>query len=207
MPQLITGRDSHGDGLQRKAFRAVLSRRLKNLGLIVRGAVKARLCGAERFGKQALLGRGVRLELRGRAVFGDRFHADGTSGRVTINVHESATLSIGDDVYVNAGTWLEVFHDVRIGSNVLFGPYASIIDDAQHAAEPGAVLYKGPTVIGDNVWLGWSASVMPGVRVGDGSVIAAHSVVTSDIPPSSFAAGAPARVIRKLELPEGWIRS
>jgi hypothetical protein len=49
-------------------------------------------------------------------------------------------------------------------------------------------------------------SVMLGVQIGDGSVIAAHSVVTRDIPQNSFAGGVPARVIRKLELPDSWVR-
>ena len=119
---------------------------------------------------------------------------------------EGATLSIGDDLYMNAGTSIEVWHDVRIGSNCLFGPFASVIDDDRHEVEPGAILHKGPTILGNNVWLGRSAAVMPGVTVGDGSVIGANSVVTRDIPPNSFAAGAPARVIRKLELPDGWVR-
>lgn len=85
-------------------------------------------------------------------------------------------------------------------------PFASIIDNDRHEVEPGAVLYKGPTIVGNNVWLGRNAAVMPGVTVGDGSVIGVNSVVTRDIPPNSFAAGAPARVIRKLEIPGGWVR-
>jgi maltose O-acetyltransferase len=62
-------------------------------------------------------------------------------------------------------------------------------------------------VVGSNVWLGRSVAVMPGVTIGDGSVIGANSVVTRDIPPGSFAAGAPAQVIRKLGIPDGWVRS
>jgi maltose O-acetyltransferase len=47
---------------------------------------------------------------------------------------------------------------------------------------------------------------MPGVTIGNGSAIGANSVVTQDIPPAVFAAGSPARVLRKLDLPEGWVR-
>lgn len=55
---------------------------------------------------------------------------------------------------------------------------------------------KGDTVVGHDVWLGYDAMVLPGVTIGDGAVIGARSVVTSDIPPYAIAAGNPARVIK-----------
>lgn len=126
---------------------------------------------------------------------------------VTIKVGLGAALSIGDRVYMNAGTSIEAYHQLIIGSDVLIGPYASIIDDDRHQVEPGAVQYKGPTIVGDNVWLGRNVAVLPGVTIGDGAVIGVNSVVTRSIPPNSFAAGSPAQVIRKLDIPEGWLRT
>lgn len=55
---------------------------------------------------------------------------------------------------------------------------------------------KGDVVVGNDVWVGWSAVVMSGVTVGDGAVIAARSVVTKDVPPYAIVAGNPARVVR-----------
>ena len=172
----------------------------------MQGGLRARRSGAASFGPQPLLRGKLCFRFDGTVTIGARFDADGLIMPVSISVVEGATLSIGDDLYMNAGTSIEVWHDVRIGSNCLFGPFASVIDDDRHEVEPGAILHKGPTILGNNVWLGRSAAVMPGVTVGDGSVIGANSVVTRDIPPNSFAAGAPARVIRKLELPDGWVR-
>ena len=62
--------------------------------------------------------------------------------------------------------------------------------------EPGDLPYKGDTVIGNDVWIGFEALIMPGVKVGNGAIIAARSVVTSDIPAWSVVGGNPARVIR-----------
>lgn len=56
---------------------------------------------------------------------------------------------------------------------------------------------KGDTVVGNDVWIGEQATILPGIRIGDGAIIGAHSVVGSDIPPYTIAAGNPARVIRK----------
>lgn len=56
--------------------------------------------------------------------------------------------------------------------------------------------YRGDTVIGNDVWIGMDATIMPGVTVGDGAIVAACSVVTSDVPPYAIAAGNPARVLR-----------
>lgn len=56
---------------------------------------------------------------------------------------------------------------------------------------------KGDTVVGNDVWIGQNVTVMPGVHIGDGAIIGANSVVASDIPPYTVAAGNPCRVIRK----------
>jgi acetyltransferase-like isoleucine patch superfamily enzyme len=150
-----------------------------------------------------LLGR-VRLRIRGKATFGARLMVEAPDWDVAISVAAGASLTVGDGVYVNDGTSIEVWHDVRIGNNVLLAPFVSIIDTDRHEVEPGTPLFKGPIVIGDRVWLGRNVTVLPGVIVGSGSVIGAHSVVSRDIPPCVFAAGSPARVIRPLNLPDNW---
>jgi acetyltransferase-like isoleucine patch superfamily enzyme len=170
------------------------------------GGIKARLSGAESFGRQPLIEGKVKFVPDGRLIIGDRFITAGFPTPVSLLVSPGATLTIGDDVAIAHGSEIEAWHEVRIGDNVMFAPYVSILDDDRHALEPGAPMYRGPIVIGNNAWLCRNVCVMSGVTIGDGSVIGANSVVTRDIPPGVFAAGAPAKVIRKLELPEGWVR-
>ncbi|MDD3448447.1 MAG: CatB-related O-acetyltransferase [Gammaproteobacteria bacterium] len=67
----------------------------------------------------------------------------------------------------------------------------------RNAPDPAAEPHKGDTVIGNDVWIGYDALVMPGVRVGDGAVIAARSVVASDVAPYTIVGGNPARTIRQ----------
>jgi virginiamycin A acetyltransferase len=66
-------------------------------------------------------------------------------------------------------------------------------------AMPPAALWadKGPTVVGNDVWLGFEALVMPGVRIGDGAIIASRAVVAADVPPYAVVAGNPARVVKQ----------
>jgi acetyltransferase-like isoleucine patch superfamily enzyme len=143
----------------------------------------------------------------GRLTIGDRLIAAGHITPVSLLVSPGATLSIGNDVAINHGVEIEAWHEVRIGNNVMFAPYVSILDDNRHEVEPGAPLYRGPVIVGNNVWLCRNVAIMTGVTIGDGSVIGANSVVSKDIPPGVFAAGAPAKVIKKLDLPDGWVRS
>jgi virginiamycin A acetyltransferase len=63
--------------------------------------------------------------------------------------------------------------------------------------EPGDLPYKGNTVIGNDVWVGYEAVMMPGVKVGDGAIVAAKSVVVGDVPPYAIVGGNPARLIRQ----------
>jgi virginiamycin A acetyltransferase len=63
--------------------------------------------------------------------------------------------------------------------------------------EPQELPYKGDTVIGNDVWLGYEAMIMPGVQIGDGAIVAAKSVVTSNVPPYTIVGGNPAKPIRQ----------
>lgn len=65
------------------------------------------------------------------------------------------------------------------------------------APAPEELPYKGDTVIGNDVWIGYGATIMPGVKIGDGAVIASKSVVVKDVPPYAIVGGNPAVVIRK----------
>jgi maltose O-acetyltransferase len=168
-----------------------------------RGYIRTK-CTIAHFGSLPNIRGKVNFHIRGEAVFGCRFTAIAEAAAVRIAVSEDGRLTVGDDTAVNGGVSIEVWHDVRIGSKVMMAPYVSIIDDDRHEVEPGTPLYKGPTVIGDNVWLAAHVTVLPGVTIGSGSVIGGHSVVSRDIPPNCFAAGAPARVIKSLNIPDGW---
>ena len=66
--------------------------------------------------------------------------------------------------------------------------------------------YKGDTVIGHDVWIGYDATIMPGVKIGSGAIVASKSVVTSDVPPYSVVGGNPARVI-KTRFDEGTVEA
>jgi virginiamycin A acetyltransferase len=55
---------------------------------------------------------------------------------------------------------------------------------------------RGDTIVGNDVWIGYDALVMPGIRIGDGAIVATRAVVTSDVPPYAIVGGNPARVIR-----------
>ena len=68
----------------------------------------------------------------------------------------------------------------------------------EHAApEAGALPYKGDTVIGNDVWIGYQALIMPGVSIGNGAIISSRSVVTSDVPAYTVVGGNPAKVIKQ----------
>ena len=168
-----------------------------------RGYVRTKLTPA-RFGQFPNIRGKVMFHIRGEAVFGDRFTALGEPAAVRIAVAEGARLAVGDHVAMNCGMSIDVWHDVRIGSKVMFAPNVTIIDDNRHEIEPGAPLTSGPIVIGDNTWIAGNVTILSGVTIGSGSVIAAHSVVTRDIPPNCLAGGSPARSIKSLNVPDGW---
>lgn len=63
--------------------------------------------------------------------------------------------------------------------------------------QAGDLPYKGDTVIGNDVWIGFDALIMPGVKIGNGAIISSRSVVTSDVPAYTIVGGNPAKIIKK----------
>lgn len=86
-------------------------------------------------------------------------------------------------------------HKMSGFSTYPFGIFSKGWEAAQPA--PGDLPYKGDTVVGNDVWIGYNALIMPGVKIGDGAIVAARSVVVSDVEPYAIVGGNPARVIRK----------
>src|SRR5690348_5698893 len=112
-----------------------------------------------------------------------------------------ANIALGERVFFNFNCVVLDVCRVRIGSFTLFGPAVQIYT-AMHpldAALRRQEEYGQPVEIGEDVWVGGGAIILPGVRIGSRSVIGAGSVVTRDIPADVFAAGNPCRVMRALE--------
>ena len=111
-------------------------------------------------------------------------------------------IIIGDHVFINASCTILDCNEVNIGHHVMVGPGVQIYTAAHLLqAEPriqGWEVAK-PIVIEDNVWLGGSAILLPGVRVGRNAVVGAGAVVSRDVPANMVVAGNPARVIREIE--------
>jgi virginiamycin A acetyltransferase len=71
-----------------------------------------------------------------------------------------------------------------------------IFGEGWESAMPAALPHKGDTVVGNDVWIGYGSTIMPGVRIGDGAIVASCSVVTKDVPPYAIVGGNPAAVLR-----------
>ena len=120
-----------------------------------------------------------------------------------VKIFEPSSVTIGDDVGINIGVIIDPMEGgrIEIGNSIGIGPYC-VLRSADHGfADPNISFRKQPhvggtIVIEDDVWLGSHVVVTRNVRIGRGSVIGAHSVVTKDIPPYSVAMGVPARVVK-----------
>ncbi|HBN08154.1 MAG TPA: acetyltransferase [Cyanobacteria bacterium UBA8530] len=109
-------------------------------------------------------------------------------------------LVVGDRSQI--GHRARIDHDVTLGNDVVMGPEVVMMSAAHRFEERDVPINlqgsqeRRPIVVGNDVWLGTRVIVLPGVKIGDGAVIGAGSVVTKDVPPYAIACGVPARVVR-----------
>ena len=116
-------------------------------------------------------------------------------------------LRIGDRVALNQGANIFASTLVDIGDNVRLGDLSAVYDTDFHEVDEGAGIRRAPVTIERNVWIGRSALVLPGVTIGESSVVAAGAIVTSSVSPGCLVAGAPARVLREIRCSPGYVRT
>ena len=107
---------------------------------------------------------------------------------------------VGKRVFINAGCCFQDQGGIYIGDDCLIG-HQVVIATLNHDLDPAhrKDLLPKPVKLGNNVWVGAHATILPGVTVGDNAVIAAGAVVTKDVPANTVAAGVPAKVIKQIE--------
>jgi acetyltransferase-like isoleucine patch superfamily enzyme len=126
---------------------------------------------------------------------------------VWLTAQAPARIRIGGGTFLNLGVQVAAADLVEIGEHCMLAN-GCFVTDANHRFDDPEMpvpwqgfTSKGPTRLGDNVWLGANVVVTSGVTIGDRCVVGANSVVTTHLPPRSIAAGAPARVLRTVEYP------
>lgn len=180
-------------------------RHAKGLFLVGRGV---RLTGA----RQLTLGRGVKIEelaeIQCRSDRGVVFGDGVTIGRaVSIRPSSYYGHARGEGLVVGAGSaigahsWIGASGHVAIGTDVLLGPRVTILPEnhvfqsTDHTIKSQGVA-RNRIIIEDDCWIGAASTILAGVRIGRGSIVAAGAVVARDVPPYSIVGGVPARVIK-----------
>jgi len=120
----------------------------------------------------------------------------------TIRFDYGYNTYVGENFYANFDCTILDVSEVRIGDNCLLAPGVQIYT-AAHPLNPternSGIEFAKPITIGNNVWIGGSAIINPGVTVGDNVVIASGAVVTKDVPDNVVVGGNPARIIKVIE--------
>lgn len=116
-----------------------------------------------------------------------------------VTFYNPSRISLGDNVYIAKGCWISAFDDVVVEDEVLFGPYVCIAS-SNHTRRNGSFRYgestKGPVLIRKGSWLGAHAVVTKGSTLGEGTVLAANSVLIGSSESQSLYAGLPAKKVK-----------
>jgi acetyltransferase-like isoleucine patch superfamily enzyme len=140
----------------------------------------------------------IRLRGDGNVEFGQGVTLTGDIVPIELVCYKDARISIGDHTFINYGSSISAYKEVRIGRHCLLGHHTLIVDRNEHGVEHREVAPPpAQVIIEDHVWIGSCVVILPGVTIGHHSVIGAGSVVTKNIPANCLAVGNPARVARR----------
>lgn len=141
-----------------------------------------------------------RIENFGTMTIGAKTLIRSVNVPVELCTGDGATLRIGRNCSINYGVSVGATGSITIGDRVRIGPYTMIVDTDFHDVHRRNVRPPArPVVLEDDVWIGAKACIMPGVRVGRGSIVGTAAVVTKDVPPYTIVGGIPAKALRTLD--------
>ena len=195
--------------LGRKLLRHLL--RPWNSSLITRPIDRMRFL---RFGKGATLERPAYITGASAIAVGPRARISAYS-RIVAFLPEPGVvrIDIGARALISPWVHISAAELVKIGDDVAIGSFSWITDHDHDISDPtcGVDTHRrivvSPTILEDRVYIGERVSVLRGVRIGEGSIVGANSVVIRDIPPYCIAVGAPARVVKRFDLDRRvWVR-
>lgn len=134
--------------------------------------------------------------------FGCRLEAFPTDINNNLCIRIGRNVQLNDYVHIGAVGSITIGDDVLMASKIYIsdhnhGNYDKQFSDSPFSNPIDRKPIVKPVIIGDRVWIGESCCILPGVTIGEGSIIGALSVVTKDIPPFSVAVGSPAKVVKK----------
>lgn len=145
-----------------------------------------------------LTGGSAIVENRGTIEIGHRSRLSAHFAPIELRTGDGGRLSIGDRTFVNYGVSIQAAESVVIGDDVDIGPYCVISDTEAGGLDAPAADEPRPVRIGNGAWLATHVIVRPGATIGEGTVVAAASVVEGELPSFVIAAGSPATVKRHL---------
>jgi acetyltransferase-like isoleucine patch superfamily enzyme len=139
------------------------------------------------FGKNPLFIHGFPIiKSYGKIIIGDNFRISCTQFKSELFAGKSGILHIGNNVFINRGVSIAAVNSIHIGNNCLIGDMVSIQDSDWHEVNQNQGVKISKIYIGNNVWIGRNCIILPGVSIGDHSVIAAGTIVSKDIPAKSL---------------------
>ena len=141
----------------------------------------------------------------GRLVIGAGTYRLGPG--VVVSASHGGAVTLGSFVTLRRLITIHARDRIDIGDWSRIGEMVTIRDHNHYTEMPDAPgekkgFHAAPVIIGRNVWIGVKATIMPGVTIGDNSIIGANAVVTKDVPPNSVAVGIPAKVIKTFAVGE-----
>lgn len=109
-------------------------------------------------------------------------------------------ITFGKNVFINSGCRFQDQGGITIGDGALIG-HNVVLATLNHGFMPQKRqdLYPAPIILGENVWIGANATVLPGITIGDNAIIAAGAVVTKNVPTNTIVGGIPAKFIKMIE--------
>ena len=178
--------------------------------LLWRGPMFRSQCA--RVGKRLYIERIPWISGHVRLILGDGVRISGKIDILAGRVFEEPEIILGDGVFLGHGITLQVAQRIELEEGAALAGGCYVSDNDAHPIDaaarlrgepppPGEVL---PVRIGRYAWVGRGSSVLKGVTIGEFAIVGVGSVVSTDVPPFSIAMGNPARVVKRLPIPEGW---